>query len=331
MKLTKTQRLIRVVQLLQAGRRYGVSQLARELAVSRRTVFRDVKTLVQSGVGVRLDPGSESYALDHATYLRPINLSLQEGLVLMLLTRKFASNRMMPWADAAVSAALKVESVLPENVREPCGELLDAIQVDDEQTSDAAAVGDVMLHLAQAQASRHKVRIHYDSLGERREIQTTLRPYRVYFRGRGWYVVGHSEMHREVRAFKLERIVRLSVLAHRFRLDPQFDLRKFYGNAWHMIRGRPRHHVEIHFSRKVAGNVDEVAWHPTQRTRRRSDGSLVFEVEVDGIEEISWWVLSYGDQAVVTEPAELRRLVTDHARNLVRYYEKNVNAPVPRS
>ena len=78
------------------------------------------------------------------------------------------------------------------------------------------------------------------------------------------------------------------------------------------------------------GNVEEVHWHATQRTRRRTDGSLVFEVDVAGIDEILWWILGYGDQAIVAEPDALRHLIASHARGIVQNYERNVTIPAAR-
>ena len=57
-------------------------------------------------------------------------------------------------------------------------------------------------------------------------------------------------------------------------------------------------------------------------TRRLEDDSLLFEVEVDGIEEISWWVLGYGDQAVVLDQPELRALVIERARRTLEHYDE---------
>ncbi len=137
-------------------------------------------------------------------------------------------------------------------------------------------------------------------------------------------------MHDDVRTFKIERINRLENTNTRFRPPKHFDLQSYLGNAWNMVRGDGRFHVEIHFSNMVAGNVEEVMWHKTQRTRRKSDGALVFEVDVDGIDEIAWWILGYGDQAVVTEPEALRKLIASHAVQLAQYYKNGVDAPVSR-
>ena len=66
-----------------------------------------------------------------------------------------------------------------------------------------------------------------------------------------------------------------------------------------MIRGDQSDHVCIRFSPKVTRNVEEVLWHPTQQTSLIEDGSLRYEVDVDGLDEIAWWVLGYGKEAVV--------------------------------
>ena len=57
--------------------------------------------------------------------------------------------------------------------------------------------------------------------------------------------------------------------------------------------------VVVRFSKLVAQNVAEVNWHKTQRLAWRDDGTLDFHVTVSGLNEISWWILGYGDQAEV--------------------------------
>ncbi len=330
MKLTRTQRLIQMVQLLQTGRHYDIDSLIRELGKSKRTVFRDLKTLKDSGVISGFDADTQSYSIDRSYFLQPVNMTLEEGLALMTLTRKFIDERVTPAFAAATSAALKIESILPDEIRESCGRLLEGVAVDWSPVSDVDAITDILGRVQQAIADHSKLRMRYDSFSDKTELELTVRPYVTLFKSRGWYLIAYSERHRQYRTFKLERIVNMKLLKEKFRRDPKFNIKSYYGNAWSMIRGDRAHHVEIHFSAKVAGNVEEVVWHHTQRTRRRSDGTLVFEVDVDGIEEIAWWIMGYGDQAVVQEPQELRHVIASHAQNLTRYYQSNVSMPIER-
>ena len=45
-----------------------------------------------------------------------------------------------------------------------------------------------------------------------------------------------------------------------------------------------------------------------------------FVVTVDGLREISWWILGYGDQVEVLEPAPLREILIAKARSLAALY-----------
>ena len=58
---------------------------------------------------------------------------------------------------------------------------------------------------------------------------------------------------------------------------------------------------------RLAGTVAEVQWHPSQKVTWLYDGQIDFHVRVDGLGEIAWWILGYGDQVEVVsglEPGE---------------------------
>jgi predicted DNA-binding transcriptional regulator YafY len=49
-------------------------------------------------------------------------------------------------------------------------------------------------------------------------------------------------------------------------------------------------------------------------------GSIDFEATVDGLGEIAWWILGYGDKVRVLEPVALAQQVCDVAQRVVRQY-----------
>lgn len=175
--------------------------------------------------------------------------------------------------------------------------------------------------LLDAIANRRSVRIRYDSLKEDAEIITKLSPYRLFFSQRSWCVIGRSSLHRGKRTFHLGRISQLELLDDRFQIPRGFSIERHLGNAWHMIPEKgPDRDVVIRFSKLVAQNVAEVNWHKTQRLVLHDDGTLDFRVTVSGLNEISWWILGYGDQAEVHEPPQLRQMIADRARRMAEKY-----------
>lgn len=320
MSVSRTHRLIRLLQLLQSGRDFDAEGLADSLNVSRRTLFRDLNLLEAANVPFSYDRKSQRYSINKEYFLPPVNLSMAEALALMLTTRKIAGRRIHPDYKRAVDAAMKIEGAIPEPIRRHCGRLLDNVEVRYGPVSDVEGIGDLMGVLHRAMNERRKLSMTYDSYIERSTIEVVLHPYRKVFMGRAWYIIGYSELHKSPRTFKIERVERAELLAEQFEPKRDFDLDDYLGNAWQMIRGEDCHRVRIRFLPKVAGNVEEVLWHKTQRTRRESDGSLIFEVDVDGLGEISWWILGYGDQAEVLEPEQLRETIARHARNILEKY-----------
>jgi proteasome accessory factor B len=72
----------------------------------------------------------------------------------------------------------------------------------------------------------------------------------------------------------------------------------------------------------VAARVREATWHPSQRVEEAADGSLLWRARVSGTIEIRLWILSWGDDVEVVEPADLRAdVAATHRRALARYEE----------
>ena len=152
-------------------------------------------------------------------------------------------------------------------------------------------------------------------------ISTLLSPYRFVYSRRAWYVIGRSSLHRSVRTFHLGRVQSLEMLTTNYDIPPRFSLKRYFGLAWHLIREpKDKHEVIVHFRPPVAGNVAEVRWHATQSVKWLNDGTLEWRATVEGIKEITWWILGYGRHAMVIAPEALRENLRQHALAMVAAY-----------
>jgi len=297
--------------------------LARACGVSRRTIFRDLETLRQSGLPLSYDEQYQRYRVPGTYYLPPTNFTPEEALSLIVLCHELGNRSGLPFFAPARSAVVKLESSLPARLREQLRGVADAVKIQPPPSNPLAKHRPIYEQLLDAAARRRSVRILYDSLTEWRQIRTRLNPYRLLFSRRSWYVIGRSSMHRSTRTFNVGRVLEVEPLDTPFRVPRGFSIERYLRNAWHLIPEPGRDwEVVVRFSKMVARNVAEVAWHKTQRTEFRPDGTLDFHVTVSGLNEISWWILGYGDQAEVLKPAKLRRLVAERAARTARQYGK---------
>ncbi len=65
----------------------------------------------------------------------------------------------------------------------------------------------------------------------------------------------------------------------------------------------------------------DVQWHSTQTVTFKADGSAIIEFRVDGLSEITMWILSYGDKVQVFAPKVLRKRIANIAHNIITINE----------
>ncbi len=322
--LQKIRRLLKLLECLQSGHGYHARQLAELCGVSRRQIFRDLRALQDSGITVLYDSQRQNYSVAQSTFLPATELTLEEALSLLVLAVHLgAPQQGLPLFEPARDAALKLSSALPLHLRQYVGEMIPLVEVRAPSPAQLSHCRDVLAALHLALQTRHRVRLRYHSFSERKEIETLLCPYRVFYRRHSWYVVGRSSRDRAVRMFHLGRILQLTPTDDPYDIPKRFSLERYFGNAWQFIREHgPDHTVRIRFQKLVAGNVAEVLWHKTQQLEWNDDGTLDYIATVSGLNEISWWVLGYGDQAEALEPPELRELIAARVQNLSRTYKR---------
>jgi len=291
--------------------------------VSRRTIFRDLDLLRQSGVPLYFNDQCQQYCIPSTYYLPPTNFTPEEALALIVLCHELGDA--LPFFGPAHGAAVKLENSLPPRLRQQLRTAAGAVEIHPPPHNPLDGRTPVYQLLVEAISAQRSVRITYKSLAEQQVIVTRLNPYRLLFSQRSWYVIGRSSLHRGTRTFNLGRIISPELLDETYRIPRGFSVDRHLRNAWRLIpEPGPDREVVVRFAPLVADNVAEVAWHKTQRLVRNDDGTLDFHVTVSGLQEISWWILGYGDQAEVLEPRELRNIVATRARRMAERYGKDI-------
>lgn len=113
--MRRTARLFALAESLRA-RRTGVTaeELATELGVSVRTVYRDLDALREASLPVGAERGrGGGYALDRAYSLPPVNFTAREAMVLITLGRLASELRLFPFTQTLDAALRKVRAALP--------------------------------------------------------------------------------------------------------------------------------------------------------------------------------------------------------------------------
>jgi len=236
--MRRADRLFQLVQLLRRDRVATAARLASELAVSERTIYRDVQDLILSGLPIRGEAGV-GYALPRSFELPPLMFTTEEIEALVLGGRIVKS-----WADpdlarAADSALTKIALVLPDRLRPRLTDTTLFAPSDHIPGRATAELGP----LRSAILKRHKVRLVYTRAdGEKSE--RTVRPLGLFFWGSTWSATAWCELRNAFRNFRLDRIERLDVLSEHFTTEPGQTLDDFLAMVQERGLARERSRTE---------------------------------------------------------------------------------------
>ncbi|QNM95966.1 helix-turn-helix transcriptional regulator [Chitinimonas koreensis] len=222
--MRRADRLFQIVQFLRGRRLTTARWLAERLEVSERTVYRDVRDLMLSGVPIEGEAGV-GYTLRHKLDLPPLMFDREELTALRLGAEMAAAWSDPQLARAAQSALAKIDGALPGDMRRPTAPLL-APSFDAHHDVSFAP-------LREAIDSRRVVELDYRKPGlpgETRRVQ----PLALLFWGAHWTLAAWCELRGDHRHFRLDRIEALRTLDERFDPLPERSLR-----AWMQAAGAP--------------------------------------------------------------------------------------------
>lgn len=223
--MRRTDRLFELIQILRDGRLHRGRDLAGRLGVSLRTLYRDMDTLIASGIPVEGERGL-GYMMTAPITLPPLNLTLTELEALHLglaVVTKAADPELQ---RAAKTLSDKVDAVLPEDRAAPATGWGFAVY----PFAEAARGFVHMAPLRAAIRSRRKVDIVY-AAPEGSDTRRRVRPLQMEYWGRVWTLTSWCELRNDFRVFRVDRIRTLDVSFDTFQEEPGKSLADYLVNV----------------------------------------------------------------------------------------------------
>ena len=315
--MSKYDRLLHVLNLLRARHGLKTSDLARECEVSERTIYRDIIALSSANIPIYFDNG---YRLLSDAFLPPLNFTLEDYLVLKLSLSSSVLMENSPLRKYAKRVLAKIEGNLNPRLKTEMGRIKEPLKITIKSTSDFSKLSLIFKLIEQSMLKKKSLEIEYESL-ETKVTTRQLDPYSLIFRRHAWYLIEFCHLREQIRIFRLNRIKKVSLLDKSFEIDPDFSLSNFFEESWEIYQGEPVI-VKIRFKGVGAKVIGSGQHHPSEKISELKDGSSLYEVKVCGIEEISRWILGFGENAEVLEPKELRDKMKTTIENLSKIYCK---------
>jgi predicted DNA-binding transcriptional regulator YafY len=317
----RASRLLTLLLLLQNRGRMTAEALAAELAVSVRTVYRDVESLIAAGVPVYGEAGrAGGYQLVEGYRTRLTGLSADESRSLVLTGLPGAAAD-LGLATALVAARLKLQAASPH--REQGQAFHQRIHIDAPSWHSEAEAVPHLTAVLQAALDQQRIRVHYRNWQQAEPAERMLEPYGLVLKAGRWYAVARRT-DAQFRTYRVGKITQMDVdgtfqrvpfdlAEHWQQYTADYDARRFTGTA--VLRLSPaglRRLPELLGAAMVA--LAEA------RPESGPGGWSRTTLPIESVENALAELLRLGPEVEVIAPPELRDRMAASARALHQLY-----------
>lgn len=316
-------RLLSLLSHLQTPRIWSGSELADRLAVSGRTIRRDIERPRDLGYPVHAERGgSGGYRLEAGTAMPPLLLDDDEAVAVAIGLRAATTQAISGADEAAVRALAKLSQVLPARLRRKVDSLATAT-VAHPFSAPADPIDPAALVTAASAIARHeRLRFRYTRPGsppQRRHVE----PRALLLAGTQWQLLAFDLDREDWRTFRLDRAAELTATdaPARTREVPGGDVAAFI--AARTLEMAPTYEADV----LIRATVEEAARRigtPSETLTELGDGRCRWRAVPETLDWLAFRLASSGLAFELRDPPEL----ASHLRSIAqRFHDATVRSP----
>lgn len=234
-----------------------------------------------------------------------LSLSMAEIVALYLLKGHGKLYRGTEIEANIERAFAKLDVFVPEGFAQRLEKVKTLIISADKFSKDYADKVDIIDGLTEAMLQQKTCSVRYHSFYDDKIKNYKIDPLKFFDWKGGLYLFARKTAYGHIRMLAVERIQKLETCRESFDYPDDFRPEEWLEAAFGMVYDDPIT-VKIHFSAGQARYIKERTWAKGQKIKEQKDGSIILTMKTSGWWDVRQWILSFGPDAELLEPAEKR-------------------------
>lgn len=310
-------RLITLIMLLQRRPNQKAAELADALGVSVRSLHRYIAMLEEMGIPLYSERGpAGGFSLVRGYRMPPLVFTPAEAVSISLGARLVGELWGPLYTEAAQGALAKLDNVLPDEQRREVDWAMQSLIATGINRTAPGPLADHLEVLRTALHQHLRVYLVYRSRGRAGATERHFDPYALVHGYGWWYAIGYCHLRGEVRSFRIDRIVSVTLGTETYEIPAGFDPHA-------VIAFEQKAQAAVHVRLRFLPFGADVARHNRAYWRsfdEQADGSVLVTYESPDLIWAASVALSYGPLVVVEEPPELVHFIQEQARAILANY-----------
>lgn len=316
--MNRIDRLTALLIHLQSKSRVPLKEIENRFGIGRRTVFRDIRALVEGGVPIGGDAG-EGYFIVEGYRLPPVVFDKEEASALLLGGKLLTPSVDPKTAKAFQDALYKVKAVLRYKDKNYLTALEQKVVVRQHRSADRQEEKEFFfVDIQKSVAENHTIQILYYSNYKEEFNERKVAPLGLIYYNDSWHLIGHCFLRGGLRDFRTNRIKNLTVTDEKFNPNdyPNYDVFLKEQFTRHQVI---EVEIDIHNSiKRYLTDSNDFGFISEQKGAEWTR----MKFNISEIEYFARWLLMQGKHTQVISPVTLRDKVKTLSKELFEHYHK---------
>ena len=319
--MNRIDRLTAILIQLQTKKIVRAEEISDRFEISLRTVYRDVKALMEAGVPIGSEAGKGYFIVD-GYHLPPVMFNQQEASAMLTagkLVEKMTDDSIR---RAYESALLKIKAVLNDSEKDHLENLQSSIQVFLYPHQSLESPNEFMADIQRAISQKHVIRIHYESTKTQAESDREIEPIGIVHYSSHWHVIAWCRLRNGYRDFRVDVIKTLKSTGETFDGRNLFTLQQYFQSI--MDAHQEMEQVVLTFDKNVVKYLKHSRYYYGFVSEEDLGDRCRMTFLVGSLRNFGRWLLVYGNAVQIESPPKLQEIMEEVVEELAMHYRPNV-------
>lgn len=314
--MNRIDRLNALLIHLQGKPRVPLAELEDRFEIGRRTVFRDIRSLIDAGVPIGGDAG-EGYFIVEGYHLPPVVFNKEEATAILMGAKFVERSADVHTIQEYEKAMYKIKAVLKYSDKEFLNNLDERISI----RPGPNVPQPVDSHIAEIQraiATNRLISMTYYSQYNDSTTSREVEPLGMVFYSGRWHLIAFCRLRQDLRDFRTDRIQKVKVLPEEINPNQHPNYLDFLNEA---LIGTDAKEAIIRSTAKVVRFMGEQKYFQGFiEEKKLEDGRYEMKFVTPYYDYFSRWLMMYGNEVEIISPSELQGIAATFSKELLAHH-----------
>lgn len=316
--MNRIDRLTAILVQLQGKKIVKAQEIADRFEISLRTVYRDVKALMEAGVPIGAEAGTGYYIVE-GYHLPPVMFNRTEAAALLTGEKLMEKHSDHSNQQQFSNAMQKIRAVLRGSDKDFLESLDDNIAVLSRNRDESQFPNRFLSEIQEALARQRVLSMEYYSFYNDSVSRREIEPIGIFHMNSNWHLIGFCKLRQDYRDFRADRIKSLTLTEQGFDKTARISLQEYITHEFETDPDQPTL-VKVQFTHNAARWLQEQKYYYGIVEEKMKEEHVEMSFLYHNLNHFSRWLLMMGKSVTVVEPEDLKVLIRKQIQELTEHH-----------